>query len=91
MLAALGGAQTESTGRDAESAPVRDAQNAFKCYVRTRDYCTTPKHIVAMCLAVIKCGIEMNNFAHVNNYVQKAEQTPDVAVCSHPIFIASRL
>ena len=55
-------------------------QNAFKCYVRTRDYCTTPKHIVAMCLAVIKCGIEMNNFAHVNNYVQKAEQTPDVAV-----------
>ncbi len=57
--------------------------------MRTRDYCTTPKHIVAMCLAVIKCGIEMNNFAHVNNYVQKAEQTPDVAVRSRsPVWLA---
>ena len=32
-------------------------QSAFKSYVRTRDYCTTPKHITDMCLAVIKCAI----------------------------------
>ena len=55
-------------------------QNAFKCYVRARDYCTTPKHIVAMCLNVIKVCLEMNNYVHVNNYVQKAEQAPDVQV-----------
>ena len=57
-------------------------QNALKCYLRTRDYCTTPKHIVIMCLAIIKCGVEMGNYVHVNNYVSKAEQTPDVAVRS---------
>jgi hypothetical protein len=55
-------------------------QNALKCYLRTRDYCTTPKHIIIMCLAIIKCGVEMGNYAHVSNYVSKAEQTPDVAV-----------
>ena len=61
-----------------------DLQNALKCYLRTRDYCTTPKHIVIMCLAIIKCGVEMGNYAHVSNYVSKAEQTPDVAVRLEP-------
>jgi hypothetical protein len=39
-------------------------QNAFKSYVRMRDYCSTPEQIIAMCLAVIKvrewqCGALM--------------------------------
>lgn len=55
-----------------------DLQQAFKCYVRTRDYCTTSKHIVAMCLNVILVSVELGHFIHVTNYVQKAEQTPDV-------------
>lgn len=55
-------------------------QNAFKSYVRMRDYCATSKQIIAMCLAVIKAGFELGNYVHVNNYIQKAEQTPDVAV-----------
>lgn len=55
-------------------------QNAFKCYVRTRDYCTTSKHILSMCLNVIRVSIEMNNFVHASNYVSKAEQTPDLQV-----------
>jgi len=55
-----------------------DLNNALKCYVRTRDYCTTPKHIIQMCLSIIRVSIEMNNYAHVANYVGKAEQTPDV-------------
>lgn len=55
-------------------------QNAFKSYVRTRDYCTTSRHLLTMCLNVIRVAIEMGNYAHVNNYVQKAEQTPDVQV-----------
>ena len=31
-----------------------DFAMALKCYVRTRDYCTTSKHIITMCLNVIK-------------------------------------
>lgn len=54
-----------------------DLQAAFKSYVRTRDYCTTSKHIINMCLNVILVSIELGHFVHVTNYVQKAEQTPD--------------
>ncbi|KAK7401583.1 hypothetical protein VNO78_13183 [Psophocarpus tetragonolobus] len=50
---------------------------AFKCYVRTRDYCTTPKHVVHMCMSAILVSIEMGQFPHVTSYVGKAEQTPD--------------
>lgn len=56
-----------------------DLNSALKCYVRTRDYCTTSKHILQMCLNVIKVSIEMGNYAHVVNYVSKAEQTPDLS------------
>lgn len=55
-----------------------DLNAALKCYVHTRDYCTTSKHIVQMCLNVIKVSIELGNYAHVVNYVAKAEQTPDL-------------
>lgn len=50
---------------------------ALKCYVRTRDYCTTSKHIIAMCVNVVRASIAMGNFTHVANYVTKAESTPD--------------
>ena len=52
---------------------------ALKCYVRTRDYCTTSKHIIAMCLNVIRASVAMGNFTHVANYISKAESTPDAA------------
>lgn len=48
--------------------------------MRTRDYCTTPRHVLAMCLNVIRCAVEMGNFLHVANYVGKAEATPEVTV-----------
>ncbi|KAI3873053.1 hypothetical protein MKX03_018674 [Papaver bracteatum] len=51
--------------------------DAFKNYVRTRDYCTTSKHILQMCLNAILVSIEMGQFTHVATYVSKAEQTPD--------------
>jgi aerobic-type carbon monoxide dehydrogenase small subunit (CoxS/CutS family) len=57
-------------------------QNAFKSYVRTRDYCTSPKHIMTMCLNAVRVAVEMNNFMHVTNYVNKAEQTPGTKVRS---------
>lgn len=51
--------------------------DAFKNYVRTRDYCTTSKHIIHMCLNAILVSIEMGQFTNVLSYVAKAEQTPD--------------
>ena len=36
------------------------------------------RHIVAMCLNVIRVSVESENFAHVQNYVQKASQVPDL-------------
>ncbi|CAN4125788.1 unnamed protein product [Withania somnifera] len=50
---------------------------AFKNYVRTRDYCTTFKHIIHMCLNAILVSIEMGQFTHVTSYVSKAEQSQD--------------
>ncbi|KAM4094572.1 hypothetical protein ACB094_06G205400 [Castanea mollissima] len=51
--------------------------DAFKSYVRTRDYCTTSKHIIHMCLSAILVSIEMGQFTHVTSYVSKAEQSPE--------------
>ena len=56
-----------------------DLNAAFKCYVRTRDYCTTPRHVVNMCLNVIRVSVESENFANVQNYVAKAAAVPDSA------------
>ena len=56
-----------------------DLAGAFKAYVRSRDYCTTSAHVVAMCLAVIRVTAELHNFTHVANYVQKAESAVDAA------------
>lgn len=52
-----------------------DLQNALKSYLRTRDYCTTPKHVVQMAENVIKVSIATGNYALVTQYVSKAEST----------------
>lgn len=54
-----------------------DLSNALKCYSRARDYCTSGKHVVNMCLNVIKVSIYLQNWSHVQSYVCKAESTPD--------------
>ncbi|XP_043721971.1 COP9 signalosome complex subunit 1-like [Telopea speciosissima] len=59
--------------------------DAFKNYSRTRDYCTTSKHITQMCLNAILVSIEMGQFTHVTSYVSKAEQSPEVV---DPITVA---
>lgn len=56
-----------------------DLSNALKCYSRARDYCTSGKHVVNMCLNVIKVSIYLQNWSHVQSYVAKAESTPDFA------------
>ncbi|CAL5331543.1 COP9 signalosome complex subunit 1-like [Camellia sinensis] len=59
--------------------------DAFKNYVRTRDYCTTSKHIIHMCLNAILVSIEMGQFIHVSSYVGKAEQNSEAL---EPITVA---
>jgi len=54
-----------------------DFNAALRSYIRTQDYCTNPEHIIELCLNVIKVSIALSNFAHVPNYVEKAEQTPE--------------
>ncbi|XP_055905909.1 COP9 signalosome complex subunit 1b [Eupeodes corollae] len=56
-----------------------DLSNALKCYSRARDYCTSGKHVVNMCLNVIKVSLYLQNWSHVLSYVSKAESTPDFA------------
>ena len=65
-----------------------DLQTAFKCYVRTRDYCTTPRHVIQMCLNVVRVGVESENYAHVGNYASKALSLPDASVAADPAALA---
>lgn len=61
-----------------------DLSNALKCYSRSRDYCTSGKHVLNMCLNVIKVSIQLQNWSHVMTYVTKAQATPDfVATLPH--------
>lgn len=54
-----------------------DLAMALKSYSRARDYCTSGKHVVSMCMNVIKVSIYLQNWAHVLSYVSKAEGNPD--------------
>ena len=49
---------------------------ALKCYMRTRDYGTTSRHTLDMCMHVIRVALLIPNYSHVLNYVSKAEQVP---------------
>jgi COP9 signalosome complex subunit 1 len=55
-----------------------DLTNALKCYSRSRDYCSTNKHIVNLCLNVIKVSIYLKNWSYVLSYVNKVETALDV-------------
>jgi hypothetical protein len=45
-----------------------DMSNALKCYSRARDYCTSSKHVIHMCLNVIKVVFlsTLSSNSHVN-------------------------
>ena len=38
---------------------IGDLNNALKCYIRARDYCTSGKHLIHMCLNVIKVRVSI--------------------------------
>lgn len=53
--------------------------NALKCYSRARDYCTSGRHVVNMCMNVIKVSIYLQNWSHVLSYVSKAESSSEIS------------
>ena len=55
-----------------------DLANALKCYSRARDYCTSGRHVVTMCVNVIKVSVYLQNWSHVLSYVNKALATPEL-------------
>ncbi|XP_046855833.1 COP9 signalosome complex subunit 1-like isoform X2 [Xenia sp. Carnegie-2017] len=55
-----------------------DLNNALKCYSKSRDYCSMPKHVISMCLNVIKVSVLLKNWAHVLNIVNKAESSVEL-------------
>eukprot|EP01062_Namystynia_karyoxenos_P028589 TRINITY_DN21640_c0_g1_i1.p1 TRINITY_DN21640_c0_g1~~TRINITY_DN21640_c0_g1_i1.p1 ORF type:complete len:529 (+),score=183.29 TRINITY_DN21640_c0_g1_i1:215-1588(+) len=56
-----------------------DTQGALKHFTRARDYCANSKHILEMCLHVIRVSIEGRSWAMVNQHVTKAEQSGQAA------------
>lgn len=57
-----------------------DLTGAYKAYSKMRDFCTAPKHIVDMSLAIIKVVIEQGNFMAVQSNIVKIKnlaRTPD--------------
>lgn len=49
--------------------------DALKCYSRSRDYCTSHKHVINMCFNVIKIGVYIENWQLVFNYVSVSYHT----------------
>ena len=62
-----------------------DLNNALKCYSRSRDYCSSAKHMVALCLNMIKVCVYMKNWSHVLSYVNKVESSIDTTEVSNNI------
>lgn len=50
-----------------------DLQLSIRSHTKSRDFCSTPPHVVEKCLSVIEVALEMQNYAFVRNYVVKAE------------------
>lgn len=52
-----------------------DLTSALKCYSKARDYCTSSKHVVTMCLNIVQVSVYLHHWSHVTTYVNKAEST----------------
>eukprot|EP00760_Papus_ankaliazontas_P035466 PhM_4_TR7808/c0_g1_i1/m.69721/K12175/GPS1, COPS1, CSN1; COP9 signalosome complex subunit 1 len=54
-----------------------DLTGAIRNYARVFDYCTTPKQMVEVSLAMAEVSLENNNYAYVSQCLDKAEQRID--------------
>lgn len=56
-----------------------ELNQALKMYMRARDHCTSSKHIVQLCLNIIKVSVLLGNWQQVLNYYNKAEASMDMS------------
>eukprot|EP00002_Diphylleia_rotans_P017584 TRINITY_DN3410_c0_g3_i10.p1 TRINITY_DN3410_c0_g3~~TRINITY_DN3410_c0_g3_i10.p1 ORF type:complete len:410 (+),score=83.93 TRINITY_DN3410_c0_g3_i10:46-1275(+) len=54
-----------------------DLQSALRWYMKTKDYCTTSKHILSNHMMVIQVSLDLGHMTNVTTYVNRAEQTGD--------------
>jgi COP9 signalosome complex subunit 1 len=54
-----------------------DYENSLKCYMRIRDYCTSPRHLLDQCMDAVNVGFQMRNPPTVQAYLTKAQNAPD--------------
>ena len=64
-----------------------DLRTSLRHLLRSRDYCTATRQSGTVCLLVIELGVDMRNFALVQEYVSKAEHTTDL-LHTDPLFAA---
>ncbi|KAJ3135574.1 cop9 signalosome complex subunit [Physocladia obscura] len=74
----------------AHCAKCGDLASALKTYSRSRDFCSTPRHVQDMCLLVVHVSLLLLNYPSVLSYVVKAESTPDAAGASAPTATANQ-
>ncbi|KAJ1565529.1 cop9 signalosome complex subunit, partial [Nowakowskiella sp. JEL0078] len=55
-----------------------DLSKSLKYYTQSRDFSSSSKHLVEMCLNVIKVSIELGNFTHAQSFIVKAESITDI-------------
>ncbi|EDV27721.1 uncharacterized protein TRIADDRAFT_53707 [Trichoplax adhaerens] len=51
---------------------------SLQSFIRARDYCTSPRHIINMCISVIKTSIQQKSWTNVLSYASKAESIPEL-------------
>lgn len=47
-------------------------QEALKCFTRTRDYCSQPRHFVEMCQQVISLYLNLDQYRNISSFVTRA-------------------
>ncbi|KAI0033004.1 26S proteasome subunit RPN7-domain-containing protein [Vararia minispora EC-137] len=55
-------------------------ESSLRHYTKSREFSTTPAHMLEMCLSVLELLIEHRNYAHITTYVFKAESALDAAM-----------
>ncbi|XP_018496306.1 COP9 signalosome complex subunit 1 [Galendromus occidentalis] len=59
-----------------------DLNNALRSFARARDYCTSGRHVIDYCLNVTRVSVYLQYWQHVESYVTKAENTPEVIIAT---------
>ncbi|KAI8069194.1 26S proteasome subunit RPN7-domain-containing protein [Gongronella butleri] len=57
---------------------VGNMNDAFRHYSKTREFCTTSKHMVDLCFNMIKVHVESEQYHHLASYVARAEVIPQL-------------